>query len=472
MNKWIIITKNNIGENMITNYEIKSVDNEDVLFLYFDIDCEFAKGNFKDKYNNIQEYIKKFIEDNKIAFAGTTAVLVIGGSILGNIILNKDYNSDKYNTYAYKDRYQEIISGIPSEVNLEDIIINNAEVINTEDDTDSTTINMIDTSTNMDNEVTSSNIVNNSDNNISSEVINNNVNQSVNQGVNVIEDNTNTQPIEEHTIEEPEEVDNNTYITIQRSNGQMETIELEEYITGVVSSEMPALFHSEALKAQAIIARTYALKAMSKGKLLTDSNSTQNYKDVNQLRGMWGSNFNTYYNKVKDAVSSTKGMYLTYNGSYIEAVYHSTSNGKTESSIYGWGNYYPYLVSVDSQYDNLNPSFLVSTTLSYDKLSLLLEMEINIDTEFNILDKTDGDRVKTIMVGYKTYTGTNFRNILGLRSADFDIEKKEDGITFTTRGYGHGVGMSQYGANGMAKNGYSYIQILNHYYPGTVISSL
>ena len=268
-----------------------------------------------------------------------------------------------------------------------------------------------------------------------------------------------------------EEIDTNTYITIQRSNGQMETIELEEYITGVVSSEMPALFHTEALKAQAIIARTYALKAISKGKLLTDSNSTQNYNDINQLKNMWGGNYNTYYNKVKDAVNSTKGMYLTYNGTYIEAVYHSTSNGKTESSVYGWGNYYPYLISVDSQYDSLNPSFLVSTTISYEKLSSLLGMDINSDTEFNITDRTDGDRVKTIIVNDKSYTGTSFRNLLGLRSADFDIEKTDDGVIFTTRGYGHGVGMSQYGANGMAKNGYSYSGILSHYYPGTVINS-
>ena len=451
---------------MITNYEIRKINDEEVLFLYFDMDSEFTKEGIKKQYKNIQEYVKKFIKDNKIAFAGTSAVIVVGGSILGNVILNKDYNSDKYNTYAYKDRYQEIISGIPSEANLEDIIENDEEINTTEDNVDIGVTNVEDVSVDIDNDITPSNVVNNSDNNVTSEVINNNVNQSVNQSVNVIEDNTNTKP-----IEEPEEVDNNTYITIQRSNGQMETIELEEYITGVVSSEMPALFHSEALKAQAIIARTYALKAMSKGKLLTDSNSTQNYKDVNQLKSIWEGNFNSYYNKVKDAVTSTKGMYLTYNGNYIEAVYHSTSNGKTESSIYGWGNYYPYLISVDSQYDNLNPSFLVSTTLSYDKLSSLLGMEISIDTEFNILDKTDGDRVKTIMVGEKTYTGTVFRKILGLRSADFDIEKKEDGITFTTRGYGHGVGMSQYGANGMAKNGYSYNQILSHYYPGTVINT-
>jgi len=467
MNKLIIITENNIGEIMITSYEIKKVNDEDVLFLYFDFDTEFTINGLKKQYNNIQGYIKKFIKDNKVAFAGTSVVIVVGGSILGNIILNKDYNRDKYNTYALRDRYQEIISSIPSDANLKSII------------NDDKNNNSIEENTNTDigedgaSEFTTSDEVNNNNNNnnnyieVYQEIKNDNVNNSINQEVNINEETTGI-----HSVNaEPIEVDDNTYITIQRSNGQIETIELEEYIIGVVSSEMPALFHSEALKAQSIIARTYALKAIDKGKLLTDSNSTQNYKDINQLKSLWGSNFNNYYNKVKDAVSSTKGMYLTYNGSYIEAVYHSTSNGKTENSIYGWGNYYPYLVSVDSQYDSLNPSFLVSTTLSYDKLSDILDMDININTDFNIIDRTDGDRVKTIVVNDKIYAGNVFRNILGLRSADFDIEKAENGIIVTTRGYGHGVGMSQYGANGMARNGYLYNQILNHYYPGTVINS-
>lgn len=455
---------------MINNYEIKKVNNEEVLFLYFDFDTEFAKGGLK--YKNIQSYIKKFIKDNKIAFAGSTAIIVVGGSILGNIILNKNYDSNKDNTYAFKDRYQEIISSIPSDVNMNDYVIPeeniDQEIIDTKeniiDNVNEEVINEISHSTINE---TNTNMISSTKENVA----------DVKESINVIENDTQEEPVIEdtNTYEEEnttyKEEDTNTYVTIQRSNGQMVTLELEEYITGVVSSEMPALFHPEALKAQAIIARTYALKAMSKGKLLTDSNSTQNYKDNDQLKNMWGGNFNTYYNKVKDAVSSTKGMYLTYNGSFIEAVYHSTSNGKTESSIYGWGNYYPYLVSVDSQYDSLNPSFSVSTTISYEKLSTLLGMDIDSNSEFNITERTDGDRVRTMLVNDKSYTGTNFRNILGLRSADFDIEKNDDGIVFTTRGYGHGVGMSQYGANGMAKNGSSYRDILSHYYPGTVISS-
>ena len=235
---------------------------------------------------------------------------------------------------------------------------------------------------------------------------------------------------------------------------------------------MPAAFNTEALKAQAIIARTYALKANSKGQILSDNESTQSYKSNDELKSIWGSNYTTYYNKIKDAVNSTKGAYLTYNGEYIEAVYHSTSNGKTESSSNVWGNYYPYLVSVESPYDNTNPSYEMAKEITYNELSSILGIEINADTEINILGYTTGGRIENITISGNTYTGVKFRNLLGLRSADFDITKNETGITFKTRGYGHGVGMSQYGANGMAKNGYTYKDILKYYYSGVNISYL
>ena len=159
---------------------------------------------------------------------------------------------------------------------------------------------------------------------------------------------------------------------------------------GVVGAEMPASFHNQALMAQAIIARTYALKANSKGQILSDNESTQSYKDNDELKSLWGSSYNAYYNKIKGAVISTKGMYLTYNGEYIDAVYHSTSNGKTEDSSNVWGNYFPYLVSVESPYDSLNPSFSQDKTITYQELSTKLNTDINIDTDFFIQSKTSG----------------------------------------------------------------------------------
>ena len=208
------------------------------------------------------------------------------------------------------------------------------------------------------------------------------------------------------------------------------------------------------------------------GRTLSDNESTQSYKDNGELASMWGGNFDSYYSKVKNAVNSTKGVYLTYNGSYIDAVYHSTSNGRTEDSSNVWGNYYPYLVSVDSTYDNSNPSFSISKTFSFFDLSSKLGINVDSNTEFNILGYTSGGRVSSISVGGVEFNGVSFRSMLGLRSADFDITKSDDGVIITTRGYGHGVGMSQYGANGMAKAGYSYRDILLHYYSGVSIEQL
>ena len=249
-------------------------------------------------------------------------------------------------------------------------------------------------------------------------------------------------------------------------------MELEEYIIGVVGAEIPASFHEEALKAQAIIARSYALHAVRNNKVLTDNSKTQNYNDTTQLKKKWGSQYEYYYNKIKNAVENTKGVYLSYNNKVIEAFYHSTSNGYTEASKNVWGSDYPYLVSVESPYDNTNKSFIKETFLTYEQLSSKLNDNINSETEFKITSYTEGKRVENIKINNKNYTGVSLRTLLGLRSADFEIEKTSEGITFITKGYGHGVGLSQYGANGMAKNGYTYKQILKHYYQGISIDCL
>ena len=215
---------------------------------------------------------------------------------------------------------------------------------------------------------------------------------------------------------------------------------------------MPASFNIEALKAQAIIARTYTIKALNTGKKLTDTTSTQVYKTDSELKSTWGSNYNTYYNKIKKAVDTTKDLILTYKGILIEAVYHSTSNGKTEDSSNVWKNSFPYLVSVDSPYDITNKNFKTTIFFTYNELSNKLNTTINYDTTFNIIHNESG-RVSTITFNDITLTGVEFRSKLGLRSSDFILEKTNEGINITTKGYGHGVGMSQYGANGMANNG-------------------
>lgn len=257
-------------------------------------------------------------------------------------------------------------------------------------------------------------------------------------------------------------------VTIHRSNGRIIHLPLEEYLIGVVGAEMPASFPIEALKAQAVVARTYSLKKMQEGKKLTDVVSTQSYKDNNELKTLWKSSYETYYQKVKAAVEDTRGLALYYDEKLIDAVYHSTSNGKTEDSMYVWGNEIPYLKSVDSSWDKESSSYLKQVSKDFLLVLQLLgikEERANIE----ILSKDNSGRVLEVKVGNKIFNGVEFRKLLELRSTDFELSIENEKLVITTRGYGHGVGMSQYGASGMAKEGYHYDEILKHYYTGISI---
>jgi len=242
-----------------------------------------------------------------------------------------------------------------------------------------------------------------------------------------------------------------------------------EYLIGVVGAEMPAAFQIEALKAQSVVARTYALKRIEEGKTLTDSVTTQSYKDNNELKSMWGSSYDTYYQKIKQAVEETKNMTIKYQGQYIDAVYHSTSNGKTEDSKEVWGNEVPYLKSVDSTWDINSTPYLKTIEKDINAIWTILGIDLEYD-KVQVLTRNESNRVTSVQIGNKSYSGVEFRNLLGLRSADFDIIKDNQNLIITTRGYGHGVGMSQYGANEMAKKGYNYQQIINHYYTNVTIT--
>ena len=186
---------------------------------------------------------------------------------------------------------------------------------------------------------------------------------------------------------------------------------------------MPASFNVEALKAQAVAARTYAMKKYSAGKILSASVSDQAYKTVDQLRATWGSSFDFYYNKVRDAVYSTKGMVMKYNGQYIDALYHAISSGKTELPIYVWNSSYPYLVSVDSSLDKNVKNYQVTNFIDYASFSARLGKNVNIDTNIEVLSYTESGRVNEIKIGDSVFSGISMRSKLGLRSTDFDIEK-------------------------------------------------
>ena len=188
------------------------------------------------------------------------------------------------------------------------------------------------------------------------------------------------------------------------------------------------------------------------------------------MKSKWGSEYEKYYNKIKDAVNATKGMYVTYNNQLIDAVYHSTSNGKTEDAIYVWGYSVPYLKSVDSSWDKEASSYL--RTVTKDSVDILKIFGIDTLAELKITKRNSSGRVVEVMVGDEVYSGVDIRTMLSLRSTDFDIEIEGDTVKITTRGYGHGVGMSQYGANIMANKGSTYKDIIHHYYTNVEIKKL
>ena len=262
---------------------------------------------------------------------------------------------------------------------------------------------------------------------------------------------------------------------LNESDNSITEINLEDYIIGVVAAEMPASFEMEALKAQAIAARTFAMYKKNTRNLNYDliiGTKDQAYKDNKTLLAQWNVNFFSNYLKIREAVETTKNQVLTYNNEIINAFYFSMSNGYTENCELVFSQDLPYLNSVSSQWDNesLN-NYSFTKTISKQEFCSSLEISCEI-IEIKDVTRSNSNRVLSITINEKTFKGTEVRTKLGLRSTDFTIEIIDDTVNITTKGYGHGVGMSQYGANGMAKAGYTYEQILKHYYQNTEITKL
>ncbi len=257
------------------------------------------------------------------------------------------------------------------------------------------------------------------------------------------------------------------------ANNEETNLDLEEYVIGVVAGEMPASFEIEALKAQAVAARSYALAKISTSTtsydLVTDI-TNQVYITVEEMQKKWGTDFDFYYNRIKDAVESTKNIVIKYNGKIISAYYFAMSNGSTEDVSLVFGEERDYLKSVDSAWDETVKNFIVTTEFTFSDFCTKLDIDcanISIDS----INRSPTNRVTSIVINNKEFKGTTFRSLLNLRSTDFTIEIA-DNIKITTKGYGHGVGMSQYGANEMAKNGANYEEILTHYYQDVDISKI
>ncbi len=248
-------------------------------------------------------------------------------------------------------------------------------------------------------------------------------------------------------------------ITIIDEEKEKTTIDIEDYIVGVVACEMPALYEEEALKAQAIASRTYAYYILSKNQdtVLTDT-TDQCYIDTAAMREKWGNKFDEYYNKIEKIVKSTKKIVMLKNNNLFKSFYFSTSNGNTLDSVavFKEGN----IKSVSSNWDKESKDYKEKTIITKEKMQHILGNFQNI----TIIKRDKTHHILEIKVDNKSYTGIEFRKLLNLRSTDFDILKKEDSYEFTTYGYGHGVGMSQYGANYLAKSGKTSQEILKYYY--------
>jgi stage II sporulation protein D len=290
-------------------------------------------------------------------------------------------------------------------------------------------------------------------------------------------------------IETDEKVLNITVLF--HETGEIKLMPLEEYLIGVVAAEMPAEFELEALKAQAVAARTYTLKKMQlKSKnaesdhpnavVCTDPAHCQAWISKEEQKELWGVvNYLKYRSKIESAVKSTEGQIITYDKRIIDPVYHSNCGGKTENSEDVWKFKIPYLRSVESPYSIESPRYKETKTYSMEYLDKALGTNIaavpaasiknNVSQYFKILEKTSSGRIKKIYIGGKTILTTQLRQILNLRSTKFEISIIGDMVKFTTYGYGHGVGMCQYGANGFAKNGKNYMEIIKHYYKGVEI---
>lgn len=268
-------------------------------------------------------------------------------------------------------------------------------------------------------------------------------------------------------------------VAVMRTKADVvEDVPLENYIVGVVAAEMHADFELEALKAQALAARTYTVSHLMGNNQeetydITDTVQHQVYKNDKELRKQWGSSYDENMQKIKNAVHATEGEILTYNEEPIMPAFFSMSNGYTENSEDYWENELPYLRSVESPWELDNPKLTDQKTFSITDLEELLEINIGDKKSTDIvISRKESKRVEQLTIEDNRFTGREIRDKLELRSSDFSVTQKDDHYIFTTKGYGHGVGMSQYGADGMAKEGKTYKDIVKYYYQGIEISNI
>ena len=281
----------------------------------------------------------------------------------------------------------------------------------------------------------------------------------------------------ETTVSAQTEPLEDTRILVLSEESQTIEMELCDYLTGVVLAEMPVSFEDEALKAQSVVARTYIIRA-SKGAskhdpaaVCMDSACCQGYLAPDTFLIKGGNERDVQ--RIRELIAETAGEVLTYEGELIEATYFSCSGGVTEDAVAVWGADVPYLQSVESPGEEQAAHYTDTVTFSAEEFASRLGISLTGRPSgwFSNITYTEGGGVASIKIGTESFSGTQLRRLLGLRSTAFEIATEDDSISVTTRGYGHRVGMSQYGANAMAASGSAYGEILTYYYQGTQLTA-
>lgn len=274
-----------------------------------------------------------------------------------------------------------------------------------------------------------------------------------------------------------------TLSVLQTSSGRVVEKSVLDYVKGSVSAEIPPTYEEEAIKAQAVICLTYALwlkdnsekTSLENADISDNPDRFQGYLDESELKDKWGDKYDEYSNKISDCISQVETEYLTYENKPIMACYHAISPGKTESAENAFGTDVPYLKSVEANGDLLSPEIDSAITLSADEFKKCAERLDGVKLQGDAskwlgkLSKTDSGFVKSIVIGSKKIGGNDARSAFSLKSPAFTVKFENNEFVFSVKGYGHLVGMSQYSADYMARQGATYKEILSHFYPGTTL---
>ena len=268
-----------------------------------------------------------------------------------------------------------------------------------------------------------------------------------------------------------------SFKVLMHDTNTVATLSVEDYLFGVIAGEMPALYESETLKAQTVCAYTFALwrKKGNSDKeydISDDYTIDQCYITPDAARKKWGSKAGEYEQKIRDALKSVEDEVITYNNEIILSVYHAVSGGKTEYAKNVWGKDYPYLQAVSSVGDKLATNYISTATVTPKQIEKALSVTLptNVKGSFSNFSRTESGTVKTVNIGGKEFKGSQVREAFALKSSNFEVSLKDGNFIFTVYGYGHGVGLSQNGANYMAQQGSDYREILKHYYTGCEIT--